>query len=191
MTVAKSGTGEGELCSVIEEVELEDGEHLVQMDTKSALIAANLKTGANIGSARQLEANSEISCPGVKLHGSGFIATKEKAGQLGLGQKEGIEKHIRGYRNGRDLTSSPRHVMVIDLFGLDSSEVAKNFPSLYQHVANEVKPERDQNNRAAYRDNWWLFGEPRGKFRPALVNLPRYMLTGYTHGNLPEILRSL
>ena len=40
-----------------------------------------------------------------------------------------------------------------------------------------MKPERDQNNRASYRENWWVFGEPRGNFRPALVGLSRYIAT--------------
>jgi len=44
-------------------------------------------------------------------------------------------------------------------------------PSLYQHVLVHVKPEHDQNNRDTYRLNWWIFGEPRREFRPALAGL--------------------
>jgi hypothetical protein len=40
-----------------------------------------------------------------------------------------------------------------------------------------VKPERDQNHRATYRENWWIFGEPRANFRPALKGLSRYIST--------------
>jgi hypothetical protein len=40
-----------------------------------------------------------------------------------------------------------------------------------------VKPERDRNNRETYRDNWWVFGEPRSEFRPALEGLSRYIAT--------------
>jgi hypothetical protein len=40
-----------------------------------------------------------------------------------------------------------------------------------------VKPERDTNNRATYRDNWWVFGEARKDLRPALRGLPRYIAT--------------
>ena len=28
-----------------------------------------------------------------------------------------------------------------------------------------------------YRDNWWIFGEPRRGLRPMLANLPRYIAT--------------
>lgn len=40
-----------------------------------------------------------------------------------------------------------------------------------------MKPERDQNARATYRDNWWLFGEPRRDMRPMLAGRPRYIAT--------------
>jgi len=40
-----------------------------------------------------------------------------------------------------------------------------------------VKPERDLNNRATYRDNWWIFGEPRRVLRNQLADLPRYIVT--------------
>jgi hypothetical protein len=36
---------------------------------------------------------------------------------LGLGKTPGLEKIIRPYRNGRDLTARPRGVNVIDLDG--------------------------------------------------------------------------
>jgi hypothetical protein len=113
----------------------------------------------------------------MKLHGAGFIVSTAEAEHLGLGRQPALEKHIRTYRNGRDLMDRPRGVMVIDLFGLTAEEVRVRFPAVYQHVLKTVKPERDANNRATYRDNWWIFGEPRRDLRPALVNLPRYIAT--------------
>ena len=59
-----------------------------------------------------------------------FIVTPNEASVLGLGKREGLEKHIRAYRNGRDLTAHPRGVMVIDLFGLDADEVRGRFPEV-------------------------------------------------------------
>ena len=43
-----------------------------------------------------------------------------------------------------------------------------------------MKPERNQNNRTHYRDNWWIIGEPRKAFRPALVGLNRFIETTET-----------
>ena len=59
----------------------------------------------------------------MKLHGSGFIVTPDEAKVLGLGKIKGLEKIIRPYRNGKDLTDAPRDVMVIDLFELTLDEV--------------------------------------------------------------------
>ena len=44
-------------------------------------------------------------------------------------------------------------------------------------MVDHVKPERDTNNRQSYRDNWWIHGEARGQFRPALIGLRRYIAT--------------
>lgn len=67
--------------------------------------------------------------------------------------------------------------MVIDLFGLTEQDVQRRFPEVYQWVYDHVKPERDQNSRPTYRLNWWIFGEPRALFRPALKGLARYIAT--------------
>lgn len=96
---------------------------------------------------------------------------------MGLGTMPGLENHIRDYRHGRDLTATPRGVMLIDLFGLTEAEVRNRFPAVYQHVLDKVKPERDQNNREGYKQNWWVHGEPRKDLRPAMVGLPRYVVT--------------
>ncbi len=70
--------------------------------------------------------------------------------------------------------------MVIDLLGLQADQVRSRFPEVYQHLLQTVKPERDKNNRATYRDNWWLFGEPRKELRPGLQGLSRYIVTPVT-----------
>jgi hypothetical protein len=178
MTVAESGTREGRLLRVISE-EPGDGEGAAKVgfDERYGLIHPDLTIGPNTTVAVPLKANQGLSCPGVKLHGAGFIVTPEKARALGLGQVPGLEQHIRHYRNGRDITAHPRGVMVIDLFGLAAEEVRDRFPAVYQHVVDHVKPERDQNNRPTYRDNWWIHGEPRANFRPALAGLRRYIAT--------------
>ena len=177
MTVAAPGHAEGILEKVVAEKAHEDGENEVTILRSGGVLAPNLQLGADLTSCEPLQANSKISCPGVKLHGAGFIVTNEDAASLGLGSTPGIEKHIRGYRNGKDLTNRPREVKLIDLFGLTETEASSQFPALYQHVLVRVKPERDHNNRDTYRLNWWIFGEPRRDFRPALDGLPRYIAT--------------
>ncbi len=178
MTVADRTPGlPGRLLRVAEEREGKYGEAVVTFDGAVGRIHSNLTVGADVGSAVELMANAGLSCPGVKLHGAGFIVSPEEAIRLGLGSVPGLEKHIRPYRNGRDIAQTLRGDMVIDLFGLTAEEVQKRFPAVYQWVFERVKPERDQNNRATYRENWWRFGEPRANFRPALDGLSRYIAT--------------
>ena len=50
-------------------------------------------------------------------------------------------------------------------------------PNAFQIVLDRIKPERMENNRKVYRDNWWIFGEPRKELRPALKQLKRYIAT--------------
>ena len=177
MTVGVAGSCVGRLQTVTQEHSANDGEVAVTLKEQHGLLHADLRIGANVASAKPLRANIGLSSPGVKLHGAGFIVTREQAAAMGLGTVHGLEQHIREYRNGRDLTATPRDVLVIDLFCLEAETVRNRFPAVYQWVLERVKPERDQNNRATYRDNWWLFGEPRRDLRPALAGLRRYIAT--------------
>ena len=177
MTVGEAGELPGVLQTVVSEESGQGEGRNVVLQRQQGKLHSNLRVGANVVAALPLVANEQLSCPGVKLHGSGFIVDPDEAAQLGLGRIPGLEQHIREYRNGRDLTQTPRGVMVIDLFGLKADEVLARYPEVYQWVLEHVKPERDHNNRATYRDNWWIFGEPRSDFRPALAPLDRYIAT--------------
>lgn len=177
MTVAGAGESDGRLVTV--ESESSSGElgRDVVLSERIGRVHPDLTVGPPVSDARRLKSNNAISCPGVKLHGKGFIVTSEQASDLGLGRIAGLEHHIRSYRNGRDITQTPRGVMVIDLFGLTELVVRDRFPEVYQWILERVKPERDQNPREIRRRNWWLFGEPISTFRPALEGLSRYIVT--------------
>lgn len=177
MTVAEAGTGEGSLMEVTSEVGLDTDEPAVELREVRGRINADLTVGDDLSVAVDLNANMGLGYRGMQLFGSGFIVTERQATQLGLGTRPGLNQHIRSYRNGRDLASTPRHVMAIDLFGLRAEEVRERYPEVYQHVLGTVKPERDANNRESYRLNWWIFGEPRKELRPALEGLSCYIAT--------------
>ncbi len=167
----------GCLQTVVAEVPGEHGEVAVTLAERWGPIHADLSLGVNTTTAVALQANGGITSRGVMLFGAGFIVTPEQAAQLGLGQTPGLEQHIRPYRNGRDLTDSPRGVLVIDAFGLSAEQLRSRYPAVYQWVKERVKPERDSNRDAAIRDAWWLHGRPRSEIRPALAGLPRYIAT--------------
>lgn len=179
MTVAASGSLPGRLFTVTDERrgEREAEGRPVTLSGQVGKIHANLRIGADVAGARALRANEGLSSRGVMLFGAGFIITPAEARALGLGTMPGVEAHIRPYRNGRDLTATPRGAMVIDLFGLSEVEVRTQFPAIYQHVLDKVKPERDANRDKPIRENWLIFGRPRSEIRPALEGLPRYIAT--------------
>ncbi len=175
MTVAVPGLGAGRLQSVLREGGADGEAVAVELAERAGVIHADLSIGADVAGARGLRANESLCHMGVKLHGAGFIVTPEEAARLG-----GEAAVIRPYRNGKDLTDRPRGGMVIDLYGLTAGEVRSRYPALYQWLLERVKPERDHNNRASYRDNWWVFGEPRKELRAALAGLSRYIATTRT-----------
>jgi hypothetical protein len=174
MTVVAPCAGEGRRLEVVSEREGKSEGLEVELTEHRGLIHADLSIGVNVAAAQALRANGGVSSPGFKLHGAGFIVTPAERALLET------DAPIKDYRNGKDLTDRPRGVQLIDLFGHDADAVRRRWPATYQRVLETVKPERDKNNRASYRDNWWVFGEPRSELRPALVSLPRYIATVVT-----------
>jgi hypothetical protein len=177
MTVAQAGRMDGVLREVEKEAGLETDSPVIAFREARGRINADLTVGADVTRAKGLTANVGLCSPGMKLHGSGFIMTREQATDLGVGRHPGLDKHIRPYRNGRDLMARSRGVFVVDFFGLTEADIRILYPDVYQHLLECVKPERDRNSRATYRDNWWIFGEPRSQLRPALANCSRYIAT--------------
>ena len=177
MTVCIAGRHEGVLREVVREATLDTDNPTIELKERTGTINADLTVGVDLAASAPLVANTGLCSRGMSLHGAGFIVTPDEAAHLGLGRRPGLERHIRPYRNGRDLTARSRGMMVIDLFGLTADQVREHYPEVYQHLLQTVKPERDGNNRASYRTLWWVFGEPRGELRPAIANLFRYIAT--------------
>lgn len=186
MTVAEAGRHDGVLLTRLSESDLDTDEPVIELTSTPGRINADLTVGVDVTKAHALKASAGICSPGVKLHGAGFIVTKAQAIALGLERRPGLESHIRPYRNGRDLTARSRDAWALDFHGLSADDLRVRFPEAYQHLVEQVKELRDDhgniigrdaNRRAAYRENWWVFGEPRGDFRPALDGLRRYIAT--------------
>jgi hypothetical protein len=191
MTVAEAGAHDGTLLEIVREEGLETDDPNLVTSEASGAINADLTVGADVVSVTPLKANMGVSFRGVTLIGKGFVVSPKTAKALGLGTREGLNLHIRPYLNGRDLIQKSRDVLVIDFFGLTEKEVRVRFPEAYQFLIDNVKTAiwnkkkeiwegRDVNNRESYKRNWWIFGEPRGEQRPALVGLDRYIATTQT-----------
>ena len=184
MTVAEAGSRDGALREVTAEAGLETDAPQITLVERLGRIHSDLTVGPDISSAGPLLANEGVCSRGMSLHGAGFIVTPQEAGFLGLGRRPGLERRIRQYRNGRDLTARPRGVMVIDLFGLTDEEVRRRFPEVYQHLLTTVKSAREEQlSKSATKDaqdylaHWWIFGKPRTDLRSFIHGLNRYIAT--------------
>ncbi|KQT33538.1 hypothetical protein ASG29_05725 [Sphingomonas sp. Leaf412] len=189
MTVADAGAGTGRLVTIVRERAIDTDAPVLDVAVDHGAINADLSTGTDVTRVVPLRANEGLGSRGVQLMGAGFMVTAAQAKSLGLGTRPGLDAHIREYRNGRDLLQRPRGVFVIDLFGLDEVTVMDRFPEVYDHLLKNVRNSTDEkgrpngravNNRASYRDHWWIFGEPRRELRPAIAGIARYIATTET-----------
>ena len=118
--------------------------------------------------ASKLKTNADKSYLGTAVQGSGFILSNNEAQGLlyNIKNKKFIQKYLTGEDVNGDPNQEPSHFVLN--FKDSSVEEAKKSPELLQIVVDRVKPERDKNNRKAYRDYWWQFGEKRSSLYTSL-----------------------
>jgi hypothetical protein len=180
MTTGESGRRSGRLVSVIEEREEADDENddlVIAVESRIGRINADLTVGVDVTQAVPLRANADLCSVGMKTIGSAFQVEKQRAAELGLGSVAGLERHIRPYINGRDVSQGPRGLYVIDFYGMEVEQVRLLYPAAYQHLLERAKPERDLNRNAIFRERWWVIGHPRQQFRTATAGIARYAAT--------------
>ena len=127
-----------------------------------------------LGIPHQLSENADISFTGSKVHGKGFTMEPQAATAL-------IDSDIRNkevlfpYINGKELNQNPgaKSIRWIINFHDWPEEKAKNYPECYSQVLRFVKPEREHNHRAVYRDRWWQYAEKRPALLEAVSGLDR------------------
>ncbi|EIC19764.1 class I SAM-dependent DNA methyltransferase [Thiorhodovibrio frisius] len=174
MTVGVAGEHPGLLRKVTSESAGDDDARAVELSEREGKLFADLAIGADVAGAQKLQANVGLAFRGVTLMGSGFWI---EPGDPVIKQEF---EAMTPLRNGKDLTARPRGVFAIDFFGLTLEQARERFPASFQRVLNGVKPERDQSKRAAYREKWWLFAEPRPDLRSAKAGLSRFLVTPMT-----------
>ncbi|MDD1413179.1 hypothetical protein MEN41_00505 [Dolichospermum sp. ST_con] len=144
-------------------------------------IFSNLQSGADVAGTNKLKANSKLACRGMEMRGAGFLLTQEQAQFLGYSKDNNNQLPvIKRFISGKDITDKNRGLFTIDLWGLSIQQVQDVYPRIYQWIYERVKPERDVNRRKSSRDSWWIYGEARATFRPALNNLNKYIATPRT-----------
>jgi hypothetical protein len=180
MTVGSRISGLGTLMEVVSEQKAANGMRDVVLTTKHGLILPNLSTGAKTAATEALLANSGLSSVGIALHAEGLALSPDEAKHLlNACESEHLsspERFIRPILNGRDVTQTPRGNYVIDLFGVTENAL-RDLGPIYQWVLTRVKPAREVNKRAGYREQWWLPGEPRPEMRRAVKDIRRFIVT--------------
>ncbi len=143
------------------------------------VIHGDLSGGADVAGASELKANLDMAYTGMYPLGQGFVVFPEEYDSA-VGNDGDTDSVLKTYFTARDLTQKDRQTKVVDFFPRTKEEARSTFPSLFQRILEQVKPKRDQDKRAAYRDKWWLFAEPRTNLRAAIADIERFILVPRT-----------
>ena len=142
-------------------------------------INADLTIGVDLTQAQRLAENGGISFMGDIKVGPFEISRGVADRMLTAANPHGRPNSdvVKRWMNGRDINQKPRDMWIID-FGVDMPEdEAALYEAPFEHVAAEVKPRRDANRNARYRNKWWLHGSPVPTMRSAMSGLRRYIGT--------------
>ena len=180
MTVGVLGAKQGELLEVKDEQSQDEGSAKITFLETRGKILPDIRVGAEITTAKNLKSNEPFCCVGYQLTGTGFVLKPEEKNELAKKDKISRGQLFHPLLSARDITQETRDLWAIDLFGHTIESVRQNFPATFQQVLTRVKPERDANTRASVRDRWWIYGEARSTFRPALADLKRAIVAPLT-----------
>jgi len=176
MTVAEAGNAPGRLLTITQERRgEEEGEgRPVAFSIEKGKVFSDLRIGADVAGATPLQANESLAYQGVTPLGEGFRVSRDAAMHEQRALSNG---RLRRYLNGRQFVDGEEPAYIIDFYGLDEATARATEPTLFQQILDHVRPERLEKKRDTYRQNWWVFAEPRSKLRAAMVGLPRYIAT--------------
>ncbi len=146
---------------------------------KVSTINANLSAHADTQGAQVLQANEGNGFIGATMHGPFEMDEGEAVQMLNQPNPHGRPNSdvIRLWANGLTITKRFERLWVVDFTDFKDESDAARFEAPFKHVKARVKPVRDANRRAAYRENWWVFGEARFGMRRACKALATFIGT--------------
>ena len=147
----------------------------------AARIAADLTGGTDgdLTGATSLQSNSNVSFQGASKKAKFEIPDTLARSWLAQPNPNGRPNSdvLKPWANGFELSRRPQLQWIID-FGIEMSERdAALYEAPFRYLTEHVRPEREKNNREAYRKYWWRFAEPRPGLRRALKPLSRFIAT--------------
>ncbi|MEI8376593.1 MAG: DNA methyltransferase [Planctomycetota bacterium] len=142
-------------------------------------IHADLSAAANTATAKVIAVNRGISFMGDTKGGAFDIADAIALEMLKHPNPHGRPNSdvVVPWINGLDVSRRNRDMWIID-FGVEmESEKASRYESPFDYICQNVRPEREKNNRQSYRDRWWIHVEPRPALRKAFASTCRFIGT--------------
>jgi len=142
-------------------------------------INADLTSGIDLTSKRALASNLSRCFMGTTKVGDFDIEEATALTMLQAANPHGKPNSdvLRPFRNGSDLVRAPSHRWIIDFGVKTPMEEAALYEVPFEYLRTHVKPQREHNGRASYRERWWIHGEARPGFRHAVTALGRYIGT--------------
>ena len=142
-------------------------------------INPDLTAESNLTSARRLPENRALAFMGTIKNGAFDISATVAQQMRDAPNTAGVANNdvIFPWRNGLDITRTPRNMWVIDFGAERSRQDAMQYELPFKHVETYVQPERAGNRNPRVRDNWWLHEATRPEMRKALVGKARYIST--------------
>ena len=142
-------------------------------------IHPDLTGGLDATGKRYLSANTNLCFMGTTKVGD-FDLAHERAAAILASKNIGAQPNsdvVRPFRNGSDLVRQNSDRWIVD-FGVGRTKESAGLYRLpFQHVVENVKEERERNNRPTRAQHWWLLGETLPAFRKAITGLSRYIGT--------------
>jgi type II restriction/modification system DNA methylase subunit YeeA len=142
-------------------------------------IHTDLTTGVDVTQAKRLAAHRDISFMGDTKGGAFDITEAQALEMLRQPNPHGRPNSdvLVPWINGLDVTRRNRRMWIID-FGTDCTEdQASLYQAPFEYLRAHVYPERQKNNREAYRLRWWIHVEARSGMRAALKPQERFIAT--------------
>ncbi len=142
-------------------------------------INSNLTAVADVTSAQTLSSMTHLSFIGTKKAGDFNVPEQNARELLAAPNPHGKPNSdiLKPWLNGTAIVQRPAPQWIIDCGDRMSLDNFQLYAAPFQHVATKVKPAREKNNRAVYRERWWLHAESRPAMRTALSPLARYIAT--------------
>jgi hypothetical protein len=128
-----------------------------------AAISSRLRAGDELPDPVALRANADRCSFGPYALGDGFLLSPAQRDELIEVRKANAEC-IRPHLTGDDVLNDPAQSFAsyaIYLGDHNLDDATRRWPELVAILREKVKPERDRNNRSAYKTHWWQFAEKR------------------------------